>query len=382
MSLPNILILETNEPRRRQITDALTALGTFQVLQASSAEIALALLRSWPAAGIGVCGMANGHLEALALGEHEGRLGALILLGDSIELHRQARRLSQVGKLPILGCIDLPVCMSELSEMISRYTQQQRHRHRVLPTYYELHSALVSGQFQARFQPILKLPSKQPCAVELVAVWCSPKNGDISASEFLPAMVAYDLIDALFDAMLDQGLEWLVSLEPCLRNMRLILNVQASQLNAEHFIERILSKLRKYSVSPGRLIIEIGENGLLALPSSSLEKLNQLRMLGCGLGVDQFGSGFSSLPLLCQQHFQYLKLAPNLICELDTPSGYALLVCTLALAGALNMQVVVSGVRKRMQHETLLKAGCPRVQGAHYASAMHANDLRDWLGVY
>ncbi|MFS2124623.1 hypothetical protein, partial [Pseudomonas sp. Pseusp97] len=63
MTLPNVLILEADERRRRQIADALAVLGVAQVLQAPSADVALALLRSWPGVGIGVCGLAAGHLE-------------------------------------------------------------------------------------------------------------------------------------------------------------------------------------------------------------------------------------------------------------------------------------------------------------------------------
>lgn len=382
MTLPNILILEADERRRRQIADALAVLGVTQVLQASSADVALALLRSWPGVGIGVCGLAAGHLEALALAGHEGRLGALVLVGDSAELHRQARRLSHIGRLPILGCIDLPVRGHELAEILARYPQQPRRKQRVLPTQGELQVALEVGQFHARFQPIFELPGGQPCAVELDAVWRHPKNGELAAREFVPAMVAYDLIDALFDNLLDQGLECLASLGVRQRNLRLACNLQASQLNAGDFIERLLARLKQRSASPERLIFELGENGLLDLPSTALEQLNRLRALGCGLSVDRFGSGFSSLQLLCRRPFQQLKLAPEFASELDNSSGRALLTGTLALARSLNMQVVVSGVSKTAQHEALVKIGCPRAQGPYYATAMDAAAFRDWLGAY
>ncbi|MFS2125131.1 EAL domain-containing protein, partial [Pseudomonas sp. Pseusp97] len=322
------------------------------------------------------------HLEALALAGHEGRLGALVLVGDSAELHRQARRLSHIGRLPILGCLDLPVRGHDLAEILGRYPQQPRRKPRVLPSQEELQAALAAGQLQARFQPILQLPGGHPCAVELGAVWCHPQYGELASGEFLPAMVAYDLIDALFDTLLEQGLDCLGTLGARQRGLRLACKLQASQLNAGDFVERLLARLNRHSTSPERLIFELGENGLLDLPSTALEQLNRLRALGCGLSVDQFGSGFSSLQLLCRRPFQQLRLAPELLCELDTPAGCALITGTLALARSLNMQVVVSGVSRPAQHDALVKIGCSRAQGPYYATAMDAAAFRDWLGAY
>lgn len=382
MTFPNALILEADERRRRQIADALCQLGIAQVLQAANAEIALALLRSTPGIGIGLCGLAAGHLEALALAGHEGHLRALVLMGDSGELHRQARRLSQVGRLPILGCLDLPMRGHELAGILARYPAGPRRNDTALPEAGELRAGLARGEFQARFQPIFDLPSGQPRAVEVGVVWVRPGRGEVAARDFIPAMVAYELIDALFDRLLDQGLECLAALGEQPAGLRLAVNLVASQLCAEDFVERLLQRLQQHSVDPARMIFELGENGLLNLPSTALEQLNRLRVLGCGLSVDQFGSGFSSLQLLCRRPFQQLKLAAEFARELDNSAGQALITSTLALARSLNMQVVVGGVSKASQHQALLKLDCPAGQGPFYAPTMDGPTFRQWLNTY
>lgn len=378
---PNVLILEADERRRCQIADALEVLGVTQVLQAGSAEMALALLRTTPGVGIGICGLGSGQLEALALAGHEGRLGALVLMGDSGELHRQARRLSQVGRLPILGCLDLPVRGHELEGIITRYPAPPRACS-VLPAENEVRRALVAGEFQARLQPIIELPGGQPRALELGVAWAREGKAALPAAEFIPAMVAYDLIDELFERLLDQGLACLTELGPSRTPLRLAINLQASQLDDPKFVERLLKKLDHYTVPPERMIFELGENGLLDLSGIAVQQLNRLRALGCGLSVDQFGSGFSSLQLLCRRPFQQLKLAPQFARELDNPSGHALVTSTLALARSLNMQVVVGGVSKARQHEALLELGCPQAQGPYYAPAMDCASVREWLKPY
>ncbi|MCP1649822.1 EAL domain-containing protein [Pseudomonas nitroreducens] len=380
-TFPNVLILEADERRCRQIADALEQLGVVQVLQAATADVALALLRSTPGVGIGLCGLDAGQLEALALAGHEGRLSALVLMGNSSELHRQARRLSQVGRLPILGCLDLPMRGHELANILARYSATRRND-AVLPAACDLRAALERDEFQARFQPIFELPSGEPKAVELGVVWNHPCHGEVPARDFLPALVAYDLVDRFFDLLLDQGLGCLASLDRHNSRLRLAVSLQASQLCADDFVERLLRRLAQHLVAPERMIFELGENGLLNLPNTALEQLNRLRVLGCGLSVDQFGSGFSSLQLLCRRPFQQLKLAPEFASELDTPSGRALITSTLALARSLNMQVVVGGVSKPSQHEALLELGCPRGQGSYYASTMDYPTFREWLKAY
>lgn len=375
----NVLILDTDDLRRQQIADALVQLGVPQVLQAPTAEVALAMLRNTAGIGIGICGVESGQLETFALAGHERRLDALVLVGDSGELHRQARRLSHIGRLPILGCLDLPVRSDELAELLSRYCALRRRNEAALPTKGELQEALARGEFQARFQPVFELPGLRPVGIELGVVWVSPVYGELGSRRFLPAMVAYELIDELFAVLLAQGLDCLARLPKQHNALRLTCQLQPSQLRGNHFIELLQAHLECKRISPARLVFELEESGLLNLPGHTLEQLERLRALGCELSVGQFGAAFSSIQLLCRQHFQHLKLAPQFVRELDYPCAWALASSSLALARTLNMQMVAGGVTKASQHQALMDMGCTRGLGSYYVAPMSETALRAWL---
>ncbi|CAN5532659.1 hypothetical protein BH20ACT21_BH20ACT21_16000 [soil metagenome] len=75
-------------------------------------------------------------------------------------------------------------------------------------------------------------------------------------------------------------------------------NVSARDLIDPCFVVEIHNLLRRFSVPPDALELEITESALMADPERAITILNELRLLGVKLAIDDFGTGYSSLAYL------------------------------------------------------------------------------------
>ena len=57
-----------------------------------------------------------------------------------------------------------------------------------MATASELHEALENGELHSHYQPILRLPSRAPLAVEVLVRWIHPTKGLMLPGDFMPVL--------------------------------------------------------------------------------------------------------------------------------------------------------------------------------------------------
>lgn len=249
-----------------------------------------------------------------------------------------------------------------------------------LPTEEELRQGLRNGQFQSYFQPKFDLHSGAVRGLEVLARWEHPVLGTLAPSYFISQLMAHGLIDELLFQQLDESAILLRQLHGLGYRLNLSLNILPEQLSHEHLVSRFRSMLKRYALAGESLTLEVLESGLIGRLDDCLENCEQLRRLGCGLSMDDFGNGYSSLQRLCQLPFNEIKLDREFIRALEVDSrGQAIVTSTLALGNALNMPVVVEGVETWEQRNNLIALGCTMAQGFLCAQPMDRKTLLAWL---
>lgn len=243
-----------------------------------------------------------------------------------------------------------------------------------LPTELEIQLGLALGEFRAWFQPKFDLCTGQLAGVEALVRWEHPARGLLLPEDFLAAVLAYDLIDDMFKQLLEQGLGLLGVLRRQGIELELAFNLHASQLLCGALVAHIQRALGQHGFSGASLMFEVAENGLLNASTAVQENLLRLRMLGCGLSIDDFGNGFTSLKLLCQLPFNQLKLDGEFVRH--TPS---MISSTQALAKYLGMSLVIEGVGSPFIRDGVLALGCELGQGYYLARPMAGYRLLPWL---
>lgn len=243
-----------------------------------------------------------------------------------------------------------------------------------LPSELEIQRGLALGEFRAWYQPKFVMHTGQLAGVEALVRWEHPARGVLLPEDFLAAVLAYDLIDDMFKQLLEQGLSLLGVLRRQALQLQLAFNLHASQLQGDTLVAHIQWALGRHGFSGSSLVFELAENGLLNSSPSIQENLLRLRLLGCGLAIDDFGDGFSSLKLLCQLPFNQLKLDGEFV--LRNP---AVIGCTVALTKFLGMGLVIEGVSNPRIRDGVLAMGCELGQGFYLARPMSAYRLLPWL---
>ncbi len=137
--------------------------------------------------------------------------------------------------------------------------------------------------------------------------------------------------------------------------------------------------LTEFHLPPSSVMFEITETGLISAPASSLENLVRLRIMGCGLAMDDFGAGYSSLDRLCEFPFSQIKLDRTFVQKMKTqPRSCAVISSVVALAQALGISLVVEGVESDEQRVRLIELGCSIAQGYLFARPMPEQHFLDY----
>lgn len=389
MTSPRVLVLENHSFQGSVVIAALRDLGVSDILQAGSGEQAMALLNKAGAVDIVLCDLSYQGLESLEFLSCASQLGmvrAVVLLSKlQPPLQRALGQMAHFSGLKLLGVLSPPVQIRALEKVLQRYNRNglivfpSSEPASVLPSEEEIRRGLDLGEFRAYYQPKFVLSSGENAGVEVLARWQHPVRGLLLPKDFLAAVLAYDLIDEMFKQLLEQGLSLLSVLHRSDHSLGLAFNLHASQLLGTGLTEHIYRALKRYDLPGSDLIFELAESGLLEAKHSFQESLVRLRVLGCGLSIDDFGVGFSSLKSLCQLPFTQIKLDGEFVQSIQQPRSQALITSTLAIARSLNMELLIEGVSNAEECQALVEMGCRLGQGFHHAYPMTSHQLIDWL---
>jgi EAL domain-containing protein (putative c-di-GMP-specific phosphodiesterase class I) len=136
--------------------------------------------------------------------------------------------------------------------------------------------------------------------------------------------------------------------------------------------------LERHQMPASALILEITETTILKDFDVCKQVIAQLRDLGVGVSIDDFGAGFTSLAYLGSLAVSELKLDRTFLTRLatgDTERNLALVRATIALGHKLDMRVVAEGIEDPAALELLASLGCDLGQGYFISHPMPAQDL-------
>ncbi|MDW2980162.1 EAL domain-containing protein [Rhodanobacter sp. KK11] len=235
----------------------------------------------------------------------------------------------------------------------------------VLALEGELRQALLHGQFEPYFQPICALDgSNRTLGYEALLRWNHPQRGVLRPGDFLKIAEDSGLIEAIDWHMFELSCRLL--LQHGRNDSFMTVNVSALHLRHAHFDRRLIQLLERIGLPPSRLVVEVTEGALLDNPEHVRATLERLRAIGVGAALDDFGTGYSSLSYLHSLPLRILKIDRAFVSELDkgtNTSSTTVVAAILALARALNIQVIAEGIETAAQRDALMAMGCELGQG-------------------
>ena len=113
---------------------------------------------------------------------------------------------------------------------------------------------------------------------------------------------------------------------------------------------------------------------------SAINALLELRALGVGLSVDDFGDRFVALKFIDRLKFDSIKIDPSFVGSVDAVDNSPKVVETiLQLAHGLGMSVVAEGIERSTQFDRLRKLRCPEGQGYLFSKPVDPESIESML---
>jgi EAL domain-containing protein (putative c-di-GMP-specific phosphodiesterase class I) len=167
--------------------------------------------------------------------------------------------------------------------------------------------------------------------------------------------------------------------------LSLTVSVNASTTNLldPGFVDSVRDALARPRLPASALIVEITETTIISDFGRCKQVIANLRDLGVGVSIDDFGAGFTSLAYLGSLAVSELKLDRRFITDLSATDGnrdLALVRATVELGHALGLRVVAEGIEDAPTLEMLTGVGCDVAQGYFIGRPMPAAevDLSPW----
>ncbi|WP_138435861.1 putative bifunctional diguanylate cyclase/phosphodiesterase [Marinobacter shengliensis] len=232
-------------------------------------------------------------------------------------------------------------------------------------------------EFSVVYQPQYDLASGSMVGLEALLRWHHPELGAVSPADFVPVAEQRGHIHELTEQLVRHIM---ADLQRCEvgwgSGRRLAINISARQISdgrLEPMLEPLFSSLEARGWCPE---IEITETNLMNLSRRCLAKLQSFVDRGIMVAIDDFGTGYSSLAYLHALPVNVLKIDRQFVQRLGPDGRDSRIVSAiLAIAEALDLEVVAEGIETEEQRRRLRELNCHRGQGFLLARPTPLADL-------
>jgi diguanylate cyclase (GGDEF)-like protein/PAS domain S-box-containing protein len=247
----------------------------------------------------------------------------------------------------------------------------------------DLRRAVAWDEFLVHYQPSMSVADGRITSVEALVRWDHPERGLVDPSSFIPLAEETGLIVQIGEIVLReacrQAASW-TSDWPGGPSLGIAVNISGTQLAYPQLVDQVRSALEESGLAPSLLTLEITESVLMTDAPITHDMLTRLRGLGVRLGVDDFGTGFSSLLYLRRFPFEVIKIDKTFVSGLGVDAeDEAIVAGVISLAHALGLPAIAEGVETQRQLDVLRTYACDMAQGYFLSKPIPAGELSDLL---
>ena len=248
------------------------------------------------------------------------------------------------------------------------YFEPEMHRIFIqrLTLQSKMNSAILESNFTQYYQPQFDVQTGKLRGFEALIRWNDEELGSIAPSVFIQIAEETGLIIPIGKWVLKTAVTTLKTWQAKYNFHGIIsVNVSPIQLLCDHFIEELEDLIYDFRIDPELLEIEITEGVMINNMSDAIEKLRQIKAMGCRVSLDDFGTGYSSLSYLQMLPLNTLKIDKAFINDITSKDGVQATITRsiIDMVEKMGLETIAEGVENTEQLDLLNKFNCNFVQG-------------------
>jgi diguanylate cyclase (GGDEF)-like protein len=242
----------------------------------------------------------------------------------------------------------------------------------------DLYRAVERKELELYYQPQVSLKTLEINGIETLIRWNHPKLGLLYPASFIPLAQKHPGLMKPIDQWVIQETcgqmkSWV---EQGLKLLPIAVNLSSEQLENPELVEIVNQSLKKNSLLPEYLELEITETLAFQNDQKTVANLKALKALGVSIAIDDFGVEYSSLNRIKTLPFDRIKMDITFIREIDdSPKNRPIAKTIIQLAKILDLRVLAEGVETETQLKFLKESGCDEVQGYYFYRPMKAEEV-------
>ncbi|MDG2003093.1 MAG: GGDEF domain-containing phosphodiesterase [Novosphingobium sp.] len=244
------------------------------------------------------------------------------------------------------------------------------HGHTAAQLEADLLGAIDRDEIEILFQPQFSLEDDGLTGSEALARWNHAELGRIGAGALFAIAERADHVAPLSRHIAERSL---AIAKGWPGDLRLSLNVTPADLAFGSYVRELLDIIRQSGFPPRRVTLEVTEQALLHDVQQAARMMADLSSQGIRIALDDFGAGFCNFRYLKVLPLHYLKLDRTMIDGITSDKrDLAVLRAIVAMASALDLEVIAEGIENEDQRALIAEEGCRYYQGFLRAKPMSA----------
>lgn len=246
--------------------------------------------------------------------------------------------------------------------------------------------ALDQDFFSVYLQPLWSLSAQRFVSAEALSRLIHPEVGSISPAEFIPVAEEEGYIGQIGRRQFRRLCAFVAQHRSQLEQMGIQsvkVNVSAVEIMDPEYPAFVAGTMAEMGVSPEFFQFEITETVATSMDESMSVFLREVSAGGSKLCMDDFGSGFANLSMICLLPFDVVKMDSSLLRGIGSDERASILYRdSLAMMEDLGMETVCEGAETEEEVALISQWRADVVQGFYFARPMSFEQLLEgsWLG--
>lgn len=235
----------------------------------------------------------------------------------------------------------------------------------------DLERAIIKGEFQPYYQPVVNLKTGQLIGCEVLVRWVKKDGTVLSPGFFIDLAESSGLAVPMTIKLMEQVREDLSELSKHHPELKIGINLFEGHFRNSIIVDDVKAIFSDSNVLFSQLVFEITERRPLTNQIAVDAVVGGLQALGCKLALDDAGTGYSNLAYMERLGVDIIKIDRVFVNMIGNgTSNVPILDGLISMAFDLDAEIIAEGIETEEQAVYLRARGVVQAQGFLFAPAL------------